>query len=53
MALIGEVLEFLKTLIQSNVKDVVKLRKDALSDIHTCLQDAHDKIDLLHLESQL
>ena len=53
MALIGEVLEFLKNLIHSSNHDKVRINKVSLVDIRTCLQNAQDKIEFLQLESQL
>jgi len=53
MTQIGEVLVFLKTLIQSIVDDTVQIRKGSLSNIQTCPQNAQDKIDFSQLESQL
>ena len=50
---IGEVLEFLKTLIQSTSNDTFQISKASLSEIQTCLQNAQEKIDFLQLESQL
>ena len=53
MAKINEALESLSNLIHSNVDDVIKMSKDALCNIKSCLQDAQEKIDFLQLESQL
>jgi len=53
MALIGGVLELLKTLIQSTIKHTVKINKNTLCDIQTCLQNTQEKIDFLELKSQL
>ena len=53
MARIGEVLEFLKTLIHSSNHDTVRINKAYLSDIKPCLQNAHEKIEFLQRESQL
>jgi len=53
MARISEVLEFMKTLIQSTVDDTLQISIGSLSEIHTCLQNAQEKIDFLQLESQL
>ena len=47
-----EVLEFLKTIIQSTTNDTVKIKKSSLADIRICLQNAQEKIDFLQLESQ-
>ena len=40
-------------IIHSTVHDMVKMSKNALFNIQTCLQDAQDKIEFLQLESQL
>jgi len=53
MARISEVLEFMKTLIQSTVDDTLQISIGSLSEIQTCLQYAQEKIDFLQLESQL
>ena len=53
MAKINEALELLNNLIHSNVDDMIKMSKDALCNIQSCLQDAHEKIEFLQLESQL
>ena len=53
MAKINEALVLLNDLIHSNVDDVIKMSKDALCNIQSCLQDAHEKIEFLQLESQL
>lgn len=53
MARITEVLEFLKTLIHSTDHDTIKIRKNTLCDIKTCLQYTQEKVDFLELESQL
>ena len=53
MAKINEVLVLLNNLIHSNVDDMIKMSKDALCKIHSCLLDAHEKIEFLQLESQL
>jgi len=53
MAKINEALELLSNLIHSNVDDVIKMSKDALCNIQSCLQDAHEKIEFLQFESQL
>ena len=53
MAKINDALELLHNLIHSTVHDMVKMRKNALFNIQTCLQDAQDKIEFLQLESQL
>jgi len=50
-ARIAEVLEFMKTMLQSTVHDTIKISKASLSDIQTCLQNAYEKIDFLQLES--
>ena len=51
MAKINEVLVLLNNLIHSNVDDMIKMSKNALFNIQTCLQDAQDKIDFLQWES--
>ena len=53
MAKINEALELLNNLIHSSVHDMVKMSKNSLCNIQTCLQDAQDKIEFLQLESQL
>ena len=53
MAKINEALVLLNNLIHSNVDDMIKMSKNALCKIHSCLQDAHEKIEFLQLESQL
>ena len=50
---ISEVLEFMKTLIQSNVDDTLQISIGSLSEIQTCLQYAQEQIEFLQLESQL
>lgn len=51
IAQIVEVLEFMKTMLHSIVHDTIKISKETLFDIQTCLQNAQDKIDFLQLES--
>ena len=46
-------LELLKNVILSTVDNTVRINKDFLTDIHSCLQDAHENIEFLQLESQL
>ena len=53
MARISEVLEFMKTLIQSTVDDTLQISIGSLSEIQTCLQNAQEMIDFLQLESQI
>jgi len=53
MAQIDNVLELMKTLIRSIAYSTITISKASLSDIQTYLQKAQDKIDFLHLESQL
>ena len=53
MAKINEALELLNDLIHSNVDDMIKMSKNALCNIQSCLQDAQEKIEFLQLESQL
>jgi len=52
MVPIDEILELLDNLILSTIDNTVKISKDFLTDIHSCLQDVHEKIDFLQLESQ-
>lgn len=47
MALIGEVLNLLNTLIHSTSYNIVKINKYTLTNIQTCLQNALDKIEFL------
>ena len=53
MAKINEALELLNNLIHSNVDDMIRMSKNALFNITSCLQDAQEKIEILQLESQL
>ena len=53
MSKINDALELLHNLIHSNVHDMVKMSKNALFNIQTCLQDAQDNIEILQLESHL
>ena len=53
MAKINDALELLHNLIHSTIHDMVKMSKNALFNIQTCLQDAQNKIEFLQLESQL
>ena len=53
MAKINEAVELLKNLIHSNVYDMIKMSKDALCNIQSCLLHAQEKIDFLQLETQL
>ena len=53
MAKINEALELLNDLIHSNVDDIIRMSKNALCNIQSCLQDAQEKIEFLQLESQL
>lgn len=52
MALIYGVIDLLNTLIQSIIDDTIQISKASLSDIQTCLQNAHENIEFLQLESQ-
>ena len=52
MARINNLLELLRALIASTVESTININKDTLSKIHTCLQNEHEKIDFLQLESQ-
>lgn len=47
MALIGDVLGLLNTLIHSTIDEMVNITKDNLFDIKICLQNAQDKIEFL------
>ena len=53
MTNVGDVLELLNILVLSTVDGMVKIKKASLSDIKSCLQNAHEKIEFLQLESQL
>jgi hypothetical protein len=53
MARIDELLELLKPLILSFVENTVKTDIITLIDVLTYLQYLQDKIEFLHLESQL
>jgi len=53
MAPIGAILELVDNLILSSMNNTVKISKDFLTDIHSCLQNVQEKIDFLQLESQL
>ena len=53
MAKINEALELLNNLIHSNVDNMIKMSKNALFNIQSCLQDAQENIDFFQLESQL
>ena len=53
MAKINDELELLNNLIHSTIHDMVKMRKNSIFNIQTCLQDAQDKIEFLQLKSQL
>jgi len=46
-------LELLSTLILSTGESTIKISKDTLFDIQTCLQYTQEKIEFLELESQL
>ena len=52
VARIGEVLEFLKTLIHYSDHDTIRINKASLVDIRTYLHNAQENIDFLQLESQ-
>lgn len=47
MAPISAILELLDNLILSTMDITVKISEDFLTDIHSCLQDVHEKIDFL------
>ena len=49
---IGIVLELLNTLIYSIVNGMVNISKETLFDIRIRLQNEHEKIEFLQLESQ-
>ena len=49
MAPIGAILESLDNLILSTMDNTIKISKDFLTDIHSRLQDVHDKIEFLQL----
>ena len=51
MAKINESLVLLNNLIHSNVDDMIKMSKDALCNIQSCLQYAHEKIEFLDRKS--
>lgn len=53
MAIINEVLEFLKTLILFTNHDTLKVSKVSLTNIEVYLQNAKEKIDFLQFETQL
>ena len=53
MVKIHGLLELLSTLIISMGGDTIKITRDTLSNIKFCLQDAHENIEFLRLESQL
>ena len=53
MAKINEALELLNNLIHSNVDDMIKMSKDVLCKIQSCLLHAQEKIEFLQLETQL
>jgi hypothetical protein len=50
---IDELLELLNTLILSYVDNTITIDITNLIGVLTCLQDSHDKIKFLQLESQL
>ena len=52
MARLNGVLEFLKTLIQSTIDNMIQISMKNLLDIGTYLKNAHEKIEFLQLESQ-
>ena len=53
MAPISAILELMDNLILSTMDNTVKTIKSFPTNIHSCLQDVHKKIDFLPLESQL
>jgi hypothetical protein len=53
MAQFDELLELLNTLILSFVENTITTNTTTLTDVLTYLQDFRDKIEFLHIESQL
>ena len=53
MEQIDDALQLLNSLIFSTVDGTVKISKDFLSEIQTCLQYAQEQFDFLQLESKL
>ena len=53
MEQIDDALQLLNSLIFSIVDGMVKVSKETLFNIQTCLQNVQDKIDFLQIESQL
>ena len=53
MTQIGEILEFLKTLIHSSDHGTVRISKASLVDIRTCLHNVQENIEFLQLETKL
>lgn len=53
IAKIGEVLEFLKTMIHLSGRGIVRINKASLVDIRTCLHNVQENIEFLHLETKL
>lgn len=53
MMKIHGLLELVSTPIVSTAESTIKISEDALFDIQTCWQNAHEKIEFLKLESQL
>lgn len=51
MAKIDTLLELLRTLIITTIESTIKINKDYLFEIQTCLQYAQEKIDFLELEA--
>ena len=50
---IDDVLKLLNNLILSTVDEMVKINKTSLSNIKICLQNAHENIEFLQLETKL
>lgn len=48
---IDDVLKLLNSLILSIVDEMVKINKTSLSNIKICLQNAHENIEFLQLET--
>ena len=53
MTRLDNALELLNTLIHSTVDEMVKINKTSLSNIKICLQNAHENIEFLQLETKL
>ena len=53
MERIDDVLELLNNLMLSTIDEMVKINKTSLSNIKICLQNAHENIEFLQLETKL